>query len=174
MNVNVTIIVIGTMIKYYHLNPKVLRTHLGAFQYFSCHGDWYRELVIGVTQVKMWSFYQNCDEKLDISDCAEISRHQFHLQLHKHILINNQMTLQDLFQIYNDLEQSFIAPRWEVQVKYNKLQVYKDKLSTIIENLQLEGNKTTDAVAILKIKDDLELANRLLNVTHYEFKGLVK
>ena len=160
------------MIQYYQLNPKVLRNHLGAFQFFSYHGDWYREIVIGVTHKKMWSNCQYIDEKLDTSDCFPITRHDFHLQLHKHILINNQMTLQDLHKTYNDLEKSFIVPEWEQQVKYNKLEVYKDKLSTIIGNLEIEGNQTTDAARILKIKDDLELANRLLNVTHYESKNL--
>lgn len=82
------------------------------------------------------------------------------------------MTLTDLHNIYIDLDESFIAPDWELQVKYNRLQVYQNKLANIIKNLEMEGNAATDAGETLRIMDDLELANRMLVLAHKEFKNL--
>jgi hypothetical protein len=160
------------MTQYYQLNPKVLRTHLGALQFFACHGDWYREIVIGVAHKKMWSKYESIDEKLDLSDCFAITRHQYHLQLHRHILINNQMNLQHLEKIYQDLGQSFVAPEWEEQVKYNKLLIYKDKLSTIIEDLEVLVQKPHEEPVLSKIERDLILSKNLFDFADYEFQHL--
>jgi hypothetical protein len=158
--------------KYYQLNPKMLRNHLGALEFYSCHESWYRAIVIGKAKHNMWSVYETHEIPLDISDCFAITRHEFHLQLQRHILINNPMTLSNLHSIYIDLGESFTCPDWEQQVKFNRLQIYKDKLSNIIKNLEIEGNATTEPLEVLRIKDDLEKANLLLQVAHKEFKNL--
>lgn len=78
--------------RFYQLNPKILRNHLASRQWYKCddESNEHEGVVIGVSKTTPWALIEQSTEPLNKNDCTEITHDQYYERYdHADFIINH-------------------------------------------------------------------------------------
>lgn len=156
---------------FYKLDPWFLRNFLAADEYYMTDKNNTRHWTIAISHNKVtpWANQDFCHLPLDTLDCQQITREEYFEQFKRYKIMN--FTLEE-FKNLLDAGNDFTDPTLESQRRYNILELMQAKIKNIMNELREKIENQQDADDLALLKEDYEVATKIMYKLYFEHKNL--